>query len=60
MCIRDRQFIGVIVIFAWVFVTSFIVLKILDTIVGIRATDADEELGLDKAEIGVEAYPDFK
>ena len=41
-------------------VTSFIVLKILDTIVGIRATDADEELGLDKAEIGVEAYPDFK
>ena len=54
------QFIGVIVIFAWVFVTSFIVLKILDTIVGIRATDADEKLGLDKAEIGVEAYPDFK
>ena len=54
------QFIGVIVIFAWVFVTSFIVLKILDTIVGITATDADEELGLDKAEIGVEAYPDFK
>ena len=54
------QFIGVIVIFAWVFVTSFIVLKILDTLVGIRATDADEELGLDKAEIGVEAYPDFK
>ena len=54
------QFIGVIVIFAWVFVTSFIVLKILDAIVGIRATDADEELGLDKAEIGVEAYPDFK
>ena len=54
------QFIGVIVIFAWVFVTSFIVLKILDSTVGIRATDADEELGLDKAEIGVEAYPDFK
>tara|TARA_Y100000996_G_scaffold340101_1_gene277146 strand:+ start:365 stop:1588 length:1224 start_codon:yes stop_codon:yes gene_type:complete len=54
------QFIGVIVIFVWVFVTSFIVLKILDSTVGIRATDADEELGLDKAEIGVEAYPDFK
>ena len=54
------QFIGVIVIFAWVFVTSFIVLKILDSTVGIRSTDADEELGLDKAEIGVEAYPDFK
>jgi Amt family ammonium transporter len=54
------QFIGVIVIFAWVFVTSFIVLKIIDSIVGIRATDNDEEIGLDKSEIGVEAYPDFK
>ena len=54
------QLIGVIVIFAWVFVTSFIVLKIIDSIVGIRATDNDEEIGLDKSEIGVEAYPDFK
>ena len=47
-------------IFAWVFVTSFIVLKVIDSIVGIRATDNDEEIGLDKSEIGVEAYPDFK
>ena len=54
------QFIGVIVIFAWVFVTSFVVLKIIDSVVGIRATDNDEEIGLDKSEIGVEAYPDFK
>ena len=54
------QFIGVIVIFSWVFVTSFIVLKVIDSIVGIRATDNDEEIGLDKSEIGVEAYPDFK
>ena len=54
------QLIGVIVIFAWVFVTSFIVLKVIDAIVGIRATDNDEEIGLDKSEIGVEAYPDFK
>ena len=54
------QFLGALVIFAWVFITSFIVLKLLDTIVGIRASEEDEELGLDKAEIGVEAYPDFK
>ena len=54
------QFIGVIVIFGWVFITSFIVLKVIDSIVGIRATDNDEEIGLDKSEIGVEAYPDFK
>ena len=54
------QFLGALIIFAWVFVTSFIVLKVLDSIVGIRASEEDEELGLDKAEIGVEAYPDFK
>ena len=54
------QFLGALIIFAWVFVTSFIVLKILDLVVGIRASEEDEDLGLDKAEIGVEAYPDFK
>ena len=54
------QFLGALIIFAWVFVTSFIVLKILDSVVGIRASEEDETLGLDKAEIGVEAYPDFK
>ena len=53
------QFIGAFVIFAWVFITSFVVLKVIDSIVGIRASEEDEELGLDKAEIGVEAYPDF-
>jgi len=54
------QFLGALIIFAWVFVTSFIVLKVIDSLVGIRASEEDEELGLDKAEIGVEAYPDFK
>ena len=54
------QFLGALIIFAWVFITSFIVLKVIDSIVGIRASEEDEELGLDKAEIGVEAYPDFK
>ena len=54
------QLLGALVIFAWVFITSFIVLKVLDILVGIRASEEDEELGLDKAEIGVEAYPDFK
>ncbi|MFL2706279.1 MAG: ammonium transporter [Gammaproteobacteria bacterium] len=54
------QFIGALVIFTWVFLTSFIVLKLIDSIVGIRASDEDEDIGLDKAEIGVEAYPDFK
>ena len=54
------QFLGALIIFSWVFITSFIVLKVIDSVVGIRASEEDEELGLDKAEIGVEAYPDFK
>ena len=52
--------LGALIIFSWVFITSFVVLKVIDSIVGIRASEEDEELGLDKAEIGVEAYPDFK
>ena len=56
----STQFLGALIIFSWVFITSFVVLKVLDSIVGIRASEEDEEMGLDKAEIGVEAYPDFK
>ena len=44
------QFLGALIIFAWVFVTSFIILKILDSVVGIRASEEDEEIGLDNAE----------
>ena len=40
-------------------IPSYIALKTLDSLVGIRASEEDEELGLDKAEIGIEAYPDF-
>ena len=53
------QALGALIIFGWVFITSYIVLKTLDSLVGIRASGEDEELGLDKAEIGIEAYPDF-
>ena len=53
------QALGALIIFGWVFITSYIALKALDSFVGIRASEEDEELGLDKAEIGIEAYPDF-
>ena len=55
----STQALGALIIFGWVFITSYIVLKTLDSLVGIRASEEDEELGLDKAEIGIEAYPDF-
>jgi Amt family ammonium transporter len=53
------QFVGVMSIFAWVFVTSFIVWLSLKKMVGIRVTDEEEYLGLDKVDCGLEAYPEF-
>jgi len=37
-----------------------VVWLILKSTMGLRPTEEDEELGLDKAEVGVEAYPEFK
>ncbi|NVJ92585.1 MAG: ammonium transporter, partial [Methylocystaceae bacterium] len=53
------QAIGVISIGAFVVVTSSIIWFILKVTVGIRCSEEDEELGLDKAELGMEAYPEF-
>ena len=53
------QLIGIAAIGAFVFVVSFIVWTILKVTVGIRADDEAEELGLDRAELGMEAYPEF-
>ncbi|MEO1609891.1 MAG: ammonium transporter [Pseudomonadota bacterium] len=54
------QFIGVISIGAFVVVASTIVWLLLAVTVGIRATEEEEAEGLDKVEIGIEAYPDFR
>lgn len=53
------QAIGVVSIGAFVVVTSAIVWTILKVSIGIRCSEEDEELGLDKAELGMEAYPEF-
>ena len=53
------QGVGIIAIGAFVMITSGIVWFALKTTIGIRVTAEDEALGLDKAEIGVEAYPEF-
>jgi Amt family ammonium transporter len=44
---------------AFVFVTSLIVWIILKGIMGLRPSEEDEIRGLDVAELGMEAYPDF-
>lgn len=53
------QLIGVVGIGSFVIVTSAIVWMVLKFTVGIRASEEDEASGLDKAELGLEAYPEF-
>jgi Amt family ammonium transporter len=51
---------GIVVIGAFVFISSFIVWKILDLIVGLRVSEEIEVQGLDIHETGLETYPEFK
>ncbi len=53
------QLVGVLMIGAFVFVASLLVWLALKYTVGIRASADDERMGLDKAELGLEAYPEF-
>jgi len=53
------QLYGIIVIFLWTFITSFIIWKIIHTIYGLRVTAEEEEEGVDISECGLEAYPEF-
>lgn len=53
------QLIGIAAIGAFVFVTSFIIWTILKYTIGIRVDEEAEIIGLDKADLGMEAYPEF-
>ena len=53
------QLLGIVAIGAFTVVASAIVWGILKVAVGIRIGEEEEALGLDKSEIGVEAYPEF-
>ena len=53
------QLIGIVVIFAWTFITSGIVWFALKKAMGIRISEDDEYTGADLAETGIEAYPEF-
>lgn len=53
------QIIGALTIFVWVFVTSYIVWLALKAIMGVRVSEEEEFEGVDMAECGLEAYPDF-
>ena len=53
------QLIGAATIFVWVFSTSFVVWFILKQVMGIRVSEEEEYEGVDKADCGMEAYPEF-
>ena len=54
------QFIGVISIAGFTYVMSLLAILAINTFMPIRASDEEQDLGLDVSEIGVEAYPEFK
>jgi ammonium transporter, Amt family len=53
------QLYGIVVVGLFTIVTSGVVWFILKTVMGIRVNEEDEINGLDMAELGMEAYPEF-
>jgi len=53
------QIVPIIIVGVFVFVVSFIVWSILKMTMGIRVSQEEEINGLDMAELGMEAYPEF-
>src|SRR5690554_2037843 len=53
------QLLGIVSIFGWVFIASLVVWFILKAIMGVRVGEEDEYEGVDLAECGMEAYPEF-
>ena len=53
------QLLGVVVIGAFVFLSSFVLWKLLDKMLGVRVSHQVERLGQDAGELGMESYPEF-
>jgi ammonium transporter, Amt family len=53
------QLYGIVTVGIFTIVASAIVWMILKVVVGLRVSEEDEIMGLDMAELGMEAYPEF-
>ena len=53
------QLIGILSIFAWVFVMSLLAWFVIKLTLGIRVSEEEEYEGVDLSECGLEAYPEF-
>ena len=54
------QLKGVLLIGVFAFISSYVVLYIINKIIPLRAQNDEELQGLDVEECGIEAYPEFK
>lgn len=54
------QLLGIGACFVWTFCTAFVLFKTLDKTIGLRVSPSEEAEGLDHAEHGGNAYPDFE
>ena len=53
------QIISIAIVGAFTFVISWVVWTVINLVLGIRVSEEEELEGLDKAELGMESYPDF-
>ena len=53
------QAAGVLAIAGFTYATSLVTILVIDRFIPIRATDMEQDTGLDLVETGVEAYPEF-
>ena len=54
------QIVGIMIAFAWAFPTAYIMYKIIDKTIGLRASTEDEQRGLDYSEHYEIGYPEFQ
>ncbi|BDU49925.1 ammonium transporter [Haliovirga abyssi] len=54
------QLIGAVSVVTYALITGFILFILIDKIAGLRVSAEDELIGLDKAEHGYSAYPEFQ
>ncbi len=53
------QFVGVVAVFAFSMVCGLVMFSVIKAVVGLRVPPQDERAGLDMAEHGNDAYPEF-
>ena len=53
------QIFGIIVIFLWTFIVSYLFWMIIKMTIGLRVSEDEESEGVDISECGLQAYPEF-